>query len=331
MAEFYTQLEHNNIRCTLCPHQCMISPQQYGECGVRLNEGGILQSMTYGRISALHADPIEKKPLYHYFPGSVILSVGSLGCNLHCEFCQNHHISQSGYREHLTREMEPEKLIDLAIREEENIGIAFTYNEPLMSYEYVMEVGPLAKEQGLKNVMISNGYINPQPLDKLLDVIDCFNIDLKSFSDDFYKKYTGGNLSPVLNTLKKIRASGQHLEITFLVVPGLNDDEESFGLMLHWIADNLGKQTVLHLSRYFPQYKMDNPPTSVQKLTDFYRIANEHLEYVYIGNVELSEGRDTYCPACKQKLIERNGYKTEIPGLKFDGSCLHCGHQIAIL
>lgn len=331
MAAFYTHLEHNNVRCTLCPHLCTIVPAHYGECGVRYNDSGDLLAMTYGRISALHVDPIEKKPLYHYFPGSVILSVGSLGCNLHCTFCQNHPISQSGFRDDLTKSLEAEELIDMALREEENIGLAYTYNEPLMSFEYIMDVGKLAKEQGLKNVMVTNGFMNSQPLDQLLDIIDCFNVDLKSFSDDFYQQHTGGTLAPVLKTLEQIHASGRHLEVTFLVIPGLNDDTETFRLMVQWMSCNLGKQTVLHLSRYFPQYKMELAPTPIATLTDLYLIAKESLDFVYLGNVDHSEGNDTECPACHKKVITRSGYKTEIIGLKYDGSCDGCGYPIAIM
>jgi pyruvate formate lyase activating enzyme len=331
MADFYQALEHYNLRCTLCPHLCMLAPGQYGECGVRYNEGGELLSMTYGRISAMHVDPIEKKPLYHYFPGSVILSVGSMGCNLHCSFCQNHQISQQGFDNRQTKFLEPEELLDIALREEENIGLAFTYNEPLMSYEYLMEVGGMAKEQGLKNVMVSNGYINPQPLERLLDVVDCFNIDLKSFSEDFYRRFTGASLAHVLRTLEAIRRSGRHLEITFLVIPGQNDDEEGFRIMLQWIVDTLGKESILHISRYFPQYKLDFPPTPIDKLTDLYAIAKEKLDFVYLGNVKSEEGCDTYCPACHQKVMGRTGYEIDIMGLSFDGSCSACKHPIAIM
>ena len=325
-ALFYTKLDNEMVQCMLCPWNCILSPDQVGNCKVRKNEQGELRTDVYNRVAALGTDPIEKKPLYHFHPGKNILSIGEVGCNLHCSFCQNHRISQceasefSGFHN-----ISSEQIVEEAIKTWKNIGIAYTYNEPFTFYEFLLETAQLAKTKGLKNVVVSNGYINPEPLQKLLPFIDGFNIDLKAFSEDFYKKHTKGRLQPVLKSLEEIAQYGTHLEITTLIIPELNDDRQEFEEMIKWIAAELGKQTPLHLSRYYPQYKMDRLPTSIETLHALYQIAKENLDHVYLGNVSDPEKSYTYCSNCSEVLIERNRYKTEILNLGSEGECLKCG------
>ena len=256
-SPLYEKHSSGEVTCTLCPHKCILKVGKKGICGVRKNYNSKLCSENYGKVTAIHFDPIEKKPLYHYFPGSQILSIGTLGCNLSCQFCQNYEISQSDFDSHTSYSTyEPEEIIKVALSRQENIGISYTYNEPSIWFEYVMEVAEKAKQKNLVNTMVTNGFINPDPLDSLISLIDAFNVDLKAFTDEFYRKYTSSQLSPVLESIQHIKSSGRHIEITNLVIPGLNDNPDQFRKMVQWIATEVGNDTVLHLSRYFPTYKM---------------------------------------------------------------------------
>ena len=327
-ASFYKTF-NDEVICSLCPHHCHIADGKMGICRVRKNTGGKLRSESYGQICSLNFDPIEKKPLYHFFPGSIIFSAGSLGCNLHCRFCQNWEISQTGIEEFGNlRSSTPQELISRAISREGNIGIAYTYNEPTVWYEFMMETAEFAQKERLKNVMVTNGYINPYPLEALFPVMDAFSVDLKAFSDGFYRTITASRLAPVLNALKMIRKSGRHLEITNLVITDTNDDELEFTEMINWIEGELGKETVLHISRYFPMFKMSNEPTSEKKLKEFYDIACSKLDYVYLGNLRSGLGQNTFCPGCKTEVIERIGYDTRIIGLDEEGKCRNCGQPV---
>lgn len=331
-AQFYIKLENQILRCELCPWNCVLKPGQTGVCKVRSNENGKLVTHVFNKVAALGIDPIEKKPLYHFYPGKNILSVGEVGCNLHCSFCQNHRISQcfaSDFKGFY--ELNTKQIVEKATQTDKNIGVAYTYNEPFIFYEFMFETAQLAHENGLKNVMVSNGYVNPEPLKKLLTFIDAFNIDLKAFTDEFYLKQTKGKLEPVLETLQIIAKSKSHLEITNLVIPGLNDDETEFGKMVKWIAENLGNEIPLHLSRYFPQYKMDLPATSIEKLESLFVLAKQHLQYVYLGNVNDEKSSSTFCPHCGNLLISRNRYSTKINGLNQSKSCKNCGTPIKIV
>jgi pyruvate formate lyase activating enzyme len=302
---------------------------QKGICKVRKNQKGILFSLNYSRISSIHLDPVEKKPLYHFYPGKHILSVGSVGCNMKCNFCQNCEISQWETEDYSAIPMwEPSKLAKSAAENKESIGLAFTYNEPTVFFEFIKETAILSAEAGLKNAMISNGYINQEPLRNLLPVIHAFNIDLKGFSNDFYIKITHADLKPVLESLVLIRNSDRHLEITNLVIPGLNDNEKQFKAMLKWIRTNLGKETVLHLSRYFPRHRMKLPATSPESLQQLYLLAKSFLDYVYIGNAGDLTGQNTYCPHCNTLLIERQGYRTTLLGIDRNGHCSGCERRI---
>jgi pyruvate formate lyase activating enzyme len=328
-ALFYEQLSEKSVQCTLCPRECTIAEGRYGNCHVRRNRDGVLVSETYGKLSAMGLDPIEKKPLYHFFPGSGIFSVGSVGCNLHCVFCQNHTLSQCNTRKPpIIKVVTAEELVDIALGTEQNIGIAFTYNEPIVSYEFVIDTARLAQKAGLKTVMVSNGYINTGPLDGLIDCIDAFNIDLKGFTDRFYQKLTKATLEPVKSCLAKIARANRHLEITNLVIPTYNDDEEEFESMCQWIAEELGDGTVLHLSRYFPRYGLDQYPTPPEILFGLYDLAKTYLKHVYIGNLATELHSNTICPGCGKTMIKRTYYHINKKGMDASGCCTACNTKV---
>lgn len=317
------------MECLLCPHQCLVAPNRAGICRVRRNEGGRLVSSVYGKTCALRFDPIEKKPLYHYYPGSLILSIGTVGCNLHCKFCQNWEISQSCAEDYpYQKAVRPDEVVAMASERTDNIGIAYTYNEPTVFFEYMLDMARPAKEMGLKNVAITNGFINSEPLAEMLELIDAFNVDLKAFDDDFYRKMASARLEPVKETIRAIRRRNRHLEITNLVIAGVNDREDSFTEMVRWIAGEVGEDTPLHLSRYFPNYKLDIPATPEHVLLKLFGIAQKHLTHVYLGNLYSSQGAQTYCPGCHSKVIDRSGYNTYKTGLDAQGKCRHCGLQV---
>lgn len=319
---YYEQKENNMVECNLCPHNCTIRNGNLGICRVRKNVNGILKSLNYGSISSYAYDPIEKKPLYHFYPGSSILSIGSFGCNLACEFCQNWQIA---HEEALTMKMDDEDLILLG-RSKSSVGIAYTYNEPSIFYEYVYHVAKLAKGQGLKNVLVTNGYINVEPLIQLLPYIDAMNIDLKSFTEDYYRRICKGKLEPVKNTIE-IAAKATHIEITTLIIEGENSSEDEIEQLAQWIG-GIDKSIPLHLSKYFPAYKMKSPETSYDILLKAKTVARKYLDYVYIGNV-WGIDNNTYCPDCSNLLISR--YNTgEVVGIK-NGKCKKCGKSINVI
>lgn len=324
-AMFYIRLDHNQVQCRLCPHYCSIDEGRFGNCHARRNRNGTLSSEVYGRIAAFSLDPVEKKPLYHFFPGREILSIGTTGCNLHCVFCQNHTLSQCDNRKPvLIKNQVPDELLKTVLRTKRNLGIAFTYNEPSVNYEYMLEMAQKVKPNGLKTIMVSNGYINPDPLEMLLEYIDAFNIDLKGFNEKFYKKYSKASLGPVLDTLKRVRKSGKHLEVTKLVIPTINDDEDEFESMCQWMVNELGADTVLHLSRYFPRYELNQYPTPPEILFKLYDIAKGYLHHVYLGNIATEIHSNTYCPNCESLLIERTYYHIVPKEITQDGKCKKC-------
>lgn len=328
-ASYFITLPGNKVKCTLCPHLCVLADGKQGICRVRRNEGGVLVTDVYGKACCLRFDPIEKKPLYHFYPGSMILSVGSVGCNLHCKFCQNWEISQvcAGDYPYL-KPVDAEEIIRMSNDRMDNSGIAYTYNEPTVWYEFMLDIAKKAKKHGLKNVAVTNGYINSTPLLELLEVMDAFNVDLKAFTDDFYKRVTGGRLQPVMDAILMIRRHEKHLELTHLVVTGLNDDGRQFEEMVKWIGGELGPETPLHLSRYFPNFEMENQATPLPKLLEFYEIAGQYLHYVYLGNIATDRGQVTTCPACGAVLIERMGYSIYKKGLDTEGNCRKCGQKV---
>jgi len=327
-ARYYKEMDDKRIQCLLCPHYCVIAEGHRGNCLVRLNRAGELYTEVDEKYSGVHLDPIEKKPLYHFFPGSTILSVGTKGCNLKCKYCQNHMISQClpGDFPHMV-DLPYSSILNLAQGYHNCIGVAYTYNEPVVFFETVLALARRVQGKGMKNVMVTNGYVNEEPLEKLLEVIDAFNVDLKAFNNDFYKRYTHGTLEPVLKTIKSIGRSGRHMELTNLVIPGLNSDKQEFEEMVRWISSELGNDMVLHISRYFPAFQMSIDPTPIAMLMDLYEIARKYLNYVYVGNVTSSVGSDSHCSECGQELIRRIQYRIQNVGLK-QGKCLSCGHQV---
>jgi pyruvate formate lyase activating enzyme len=319
-AEFYKSEEGGKVQCLLCPHNCVISPGKTGICGVRINEGGKLFTTIYGEVTSVAMDPIEKKPLYHFHPGSGILSIGTRGCNLKCPYCQNWQISQDVNAR--TNFFKPEEIIGMAVKNR-SIGIAYTYSEPMIWFEYVMDCSKLAKGKGLKNVLVTNGYINREPLEKLLEYTDAMNIDLKTFREDTYKKVQKGGLSDVLETIR-FSAEKCHVELTTLIVTGINDTMAEMDDIIGWIS-GLDKNIPWHISRYHPNYKHDAAATDIDFLLEVCDRAAKKLNYVYCGNISGSYGRSsTICPSCGAALINRAGYITRLASLK-DGKCSKCG------
>ena len=321
-AAFYRKMEDNRVECLLCPQHCKLAEGKTGLCMGRRNEGGTLFAINYGEAASVAMDPIEKKPLYHFLPGTQILSTGPNGCNLNCEFCQNWEISQTKIR---TRHVSPEALVQQA-QKGDSVGIAYTYTEPLIWYEYLMDCAKLCKERGLVNVLVTNGFINPEPLEELLPLVDAMNIDVKSMDDDFYRKICKGKLGDVLRTVERAKKSC-HVEVTNLVIPTLNDSDDDFSRLVDWVSEALGTDTPVHFSRYSPRYKMQLPPTSRESLERAYRIATEKLHYVFVGNIAIEGTNNTVCPQCKTILIRREWYFTSIAGIK-DGQCGSCGRPV---
>lgn len=284
LAKYWSPGKEERVHCGLCPRGCVIPEGGVGFCRVRQNQLGQLYTLNYGKFTALAMDPIEKKPLYHFYPGSKILSIGSFGCTFRCQFCQNWQIAQvSSDGETIT----PEKLAQLAQNgvDQGSIGVAYTYSEPLAWYEFVLAAAKAVRGMGLKNVLVTNGYIQPEPYAELLPLIDAVNMDVKGFTESFYQKIVGGRLAPVLAAAEQTVRAGKHLEITTLLIPGENDSAEELTALVDWIADKLGPQVPLHLSRYFPNYQMSLPPTPLSSMKQAESIAQRKLKHVYLGNV----------------------------------------------
>lgn len=328
-AMYFNKLSDGKVQCTLCPHFCVLKDGQTGICKVRTNINQDLHTLVMGKVVAAHTDPIEKKPLYHFLPDTDAFSIATAGCNLSCKFCQNWEISQKSPQEIRGYEMSPDDIVKTAISEGAK-SIAYTYTEPTVFYEYMLATAKLAKENGIKNIWVTAGYINPEPLENLCKYIDAANVDLKSFNNDFYEKYSGAKLEPVLNTLKTLHKNNVWLEITNLVIPDLNDSPEEIKAMCEWIVQNLGTDYPLHFSRFFPKYKMqEKPPTPVETLIMARDIAKEcGLKHVYIGNVILEGTDNTYCPSCGTEVITREGYLIT-SNIISDGKCGKCGEKIS--
>ncbi|MCX7785429.1 MAG: AmmeMemoRadiSam system radical SAM enzyme [candidate division WOR-3 bacterium] len=322
-AKYYKTIQKAKkefVQCELCPNFCVIAEGKVGLCLGRKNIGGKLYAINYGEVISMALDPIEKKPLYHYFPGSQIFSIATYGCNLRCPFCQNWEISQQKIN---GRYLSPQQLIEIA-QKYPTVGIAYTYTEPLIWFEYLQDVTKLARKQGLKNVLVTNGMINPEPLNELLPWIDALNIDLKSIDESFYQDFVKGSL-PAVKTTIELAQKKCHIELTNLIIPTKNDSKESLENLVNYVA-SLGKDTVLHFSRYFPHYQLDIVMTPSEKLQQALKIAKEKLNYVYVGNI-LGFDNNTYCPNCKNLLIDRGYFTAKIVGMK-DNQCSRCGHII---
>lgn len=324
-AHHYRKGRAGRLECTLCPHNCSIAEGKTGICDVRTNSGGTLYSDIYGRVSSIAMDPIEKKPLYHFHPGTQILSIGTVGCNMKCSYCQNWNISQNTAAS--TSFYEPAAVVRSAVREG-SVGVAYTYSEPIVWFEYVMDCAKEARAAGLKNVMVTNGFVNPAPLEELLGLVDAMNIDLKTFRDETYRKFQKGRLQPVLDTITRARGAC-HVELTTLVVTGINDGMAEMRDIIDWIA-SLDKTIPWHISRYYPNYHYNAPPTDIAFIMSVYEEARRKLDFVYCGNIPGgTSGSDTVCPSCGAIVIGRRGYSTNIAALE-GGRCAACGADLGI-
>jgi len=320
----YKKLANKNVICGICPHRCQLSPGDRSVCRSRVNIDGTLYSLSYGNPCTRNVDPIEKKPLFHFKPRTKAFSLAAAGCNFRCLNCQNWEISQAKPDEVRHSELFPEDVVRVAL-ETGSESIAYTYSEPISYFEYMIDTARLAKDKGLSNLWISNGYINKEPLLELCKYIDGANVNIKSFSDDIYKKLNGGRLEPVLNTFRTLNDRGIHFEMTNLVVPGYVDDPEMVKRMCEWILKDLGPDHPLHFLRFTPLYKLDRlPPTPVSTLENFRNIAMKAgIRYAYVGNVPNHEGTNTYCHNCKKLIIERRGY--QVPAYNLTGNrCKFC-------
>ncbi|NPA22161.1 MAG: AmmeMemoRadiSam system radical SAM enzyme [Candidatus Micrarchaeota archaeon] len=318
------------IRCKACARRCVIPEGKTGVCGVRKNVGGKLDLIVYGKPAAINVDPIEKKPLYHFLPGTTAFSLGTYGCNFFCEFCQNWELSQAfrlGLDTSRYYELPPEKAVELALAYG-SASIAYTYNEPIIWVEYARDIGILAREKGLKNVFVSSGYETKEAWEgELSKFLDAANIDLKAFSDEFYKKYVKASLDPVLESIKEAKRLGYWVEITTLIIPTLNDSEDEIRAAAQFLK-SVDPEMPWHLTAFHPDYKLTHlPPTRRETLERLWKIAKEEgMQYVYIGNVD-SPYQNTVCPKCGEVLIERDWYNVRVKGLK-DGKCIKCGYEI---
>jgi len=327
-ARYYKKLNDKKVQCLLCPWQCIVEPGQRGHCQVRENRDGKYYSLVYGRISAYHNDPVEKKPFFHFLPGTTALSIASVGCNVDCKFCQNWEIARRRLKEVPYARFTPEFVIKYA-KHWDCASVAFTYNEPTIFNEFVYDVSARAKDNNLRSIIISNGFINKRPIVDLSRVIDAYKVDLKSFDESYYSNIVHGRLKPVLDTLVTLKESGVWTEIVYLVVPTLNDDTVKVREMAVWIKKNIGPDIPLHFSRFYPKYKLKNlPPTPVSTVEKLRNTALDvGLNFVYIGNVPGHEGENTYCPSCGKLVIGRIGFQITTMRLK-NGVCEYCGYKL---
>lgn len=327
-ALYYKKLKNNYVRCNLCPRYCIIKNGERGNCGVRGNINGKLYALTYSKPCSISIDPIEKKPLYHFLPGSKSLSIATVGCNLHCMYCQNWTISQAKVEDVPYLIATPKQIVEQA-KIKQVASISYTYTEPTVFYEYMLDIAKLAKKSKIKNVLVSNGFINSNPLKKLCHFIDGVNIDLKG-DNLFYEKLCAGSLDPILETIKLLYAKRIWVELTMLVVPTYNDDIAKIKKVILWVLENLGNEVPLHFSAFYPSYNLVNvPPTSPEFLIKTRTIAkNFGLKYVYIGNISDLDGSTTFCPKCNGRLIVRDGFFVKENNLR-EGKCNFCGEKIA--
>ncbi len=325
----YYESAEGYLQCGLCPWHCRIRPGKTGRCRVRENVDGVLRSLNYAEATSVTMDPIEKKPLYHFFPGTDILSLGTFGCNLSCVFCQNWTISQGRPS---TQHIEPEQALKVAEEwrtKAGNIGIAYTYNEPIIWYEYVYDTARLVQEAGMQNVLVTNGIIEEEPLRELLPYIGAMNVDIKAWSDDFYRELCSGEAWPARRTVE-IAVEQCHVEITVLIIPGYNDSDEELTAIFDWAAA-VREDMPVHLSRYHPAHKLDAPPTPAETLQRAYELARERLKYVYVGNIFLNGTTDTVCPQCGETVISRSGFSSRLVNMTDEGRCGSCGAGLNIV
>jgi len=327
-ARFYEKLSYKKIRCKLCPRECVIDDRERGYCGVRENRGGVYYTLVYARVCAAHIDPIEKKPLFHFAPGTQAFSVATAGCNVNCKMCQNWDISQVRPEQVRNTELPPRQVAALALQSG-CASIAYTYSEPVVFSEYVLDTADAGHAAGVKSAVVTGGYIQQEPLKKLCTEVDAIKVDLKAFSEKFYKEVVNGELKPVLQALATIRKQGTWNEIVYLVVPGLNDADAEFQALAQWVKAEIGPDVPLHFTRFYPNYLLkDLPPTPLSLLERAKAIADaEGLHYVYIGNVPGHPAENTFCPKCRRLLIERAGFVVKTMLIK-QGKCPDCGLAI---
>jgi pyruvate formate lyase activating enzyme len=332
MQAYLWQSEADNIvRCNLCNHRCTIKPGRRGKCGVRENRAGSLETLVYGKLVAHNVDPIEKKPLFHFLPGSLSYSIATVGCNFKCRFCQNADIAQMPADRGgmiIGEPIAPEAVVDAAERQH-CATISYTYTEPTVFFEFALDTAKLAHARGIKNVFVSNGYMTAEALEMIAPYLDAANVDLKAFTKEFYKTICGAKLRHVKDTLKRMRAAGVWVEVTTLIVPGLNDDADQLRALAAFIAEELGTDTPWHVSRFHPTYRMtDRPPTPVKTLLSARKIGlGAGLKYVYTGNIPGEGGENTICYQCGETLIERWGFQVSANRIKND-QCSRCGAAI---
>jgi pyruvate formate lyase activating enzyme len=329
-AMFWKPGKDKTVQCLLCPHHCVIAAERHGICGVRKNEQGKLYSLIYQACSSISDDPIEKKPLYHFHPGSLVLSLGSVGCTFKCDHCQNYHISMARPEGMSLQEIPAETLSQIAL-DHGCRGVAWTYNEPAIWHEYTVEAAKFVKNAGLYTAYVTNGYLEEEPLSEIAPYLDAMNIDIKAFHEEFYQKVCKARLAPVLQTCERAKKLGIHLELTYLVVPGMNDDGLEIQEFCYWIGETLGTDTPVHFSRFHPDYKMtDISATPMKTLFSCLRVAKEaNLQFVYLGNIAHGDYDNTYCPGCGNLLIERYGFSSHLKGVS-QGKCLRCGTLVPL-
>jgi pyruvate formate lyase activating enzyme len=329
-AMWFERLPDKAVKCTLCPRECTVTDVERGYCGVRENQGGDYKTLVYGALCTMNVDPIEKKPLFHYLPGTKAFSVATAGCNMECKFCQNWRISQYRPEQVESLLVPPADLVRAAKAQARDVlTLAYTYSEPVVFYEYMHDTAALGRKNGVGSVMISNGYIREPAMRQLCEQVTAVKVDLKAFSEKFYGEQCAAKLAPVLATLEVLADVGIHTEIVVLLIPTLNDGAGELRDMAKWIAKTMGPDVPLHFSRFHPMYRLDNlPSTPVATLDRARKIAlDAGLRYVYVGNVPFHEGESTYCPKCAKTVIKRVGYRTDLAGLK-DGACAACGQKI---
>jgi pyruvate formate lyase activating enzyme len=330
-TRYKVRADNETVRCIICPRMCTLKPGQRGFCGTKENQGGKLINLTYGLLSAIAVDPIEKKPLAHFYPGSLSLSISSVGCSFTCPWCQNWHLSTAKPGSEL-KNVPPDYVVDMAHRQD-CTSISYTYNEPLINLDYVEDTARIAKKEGVKNVLVTNGYVSLEALDRVVDVIDAANVDWKGFTEEFYNKYCSADLQSVLDATVEMHKKGVHVEITFLIIPETNDSVDEARRMSKYLVDNLGPDIPLHLSKFYPQYKFSHlPPTPVETLLRAKEAAKEEgVHYVYVGNVPGKGYEDTVCPKCGETVIARVGYEITEWRLDNTNHCQHCGEPIPVI
>jgi pyruvate formate lyase activating enzyme len=328
-AKHYEKLPHKKIKCRLCPRECVIDDRERGYCGVRENRGGSYYTLVYSRVCAAHVDPIEKKPFFHFYPGTLAFSIATAGCNVNCKMCQNWEISQVRPEQVRSVYLPPRRAAEMA--KESNCGsIAYTYSEPVIFFEYLLDVARAGRAAGIRSAVVTGGFVRPEPLKELCGAVDAIKVDLKAFSEKFYKEVVNGELKPVLEALVLIRKLGMWAEIVYLVIPTLNDDDIEFRGLAKWVKAELGPDVPVHFTRFHPEYLLKNlPPTPVKTLERAKSIADaEGLHYVYVGNVPGHPAENTYCPKCRKPVVERQGY--DVGGVHIQkGKCQFCQKPVA--